>query len=372
MTMYGVYLGRFLKIKRVLFMALGYCLSFSVVHAAVIPPTAGPHTVSFSADQITVKDDTTGYSAVVQVESRLTLGVLVGEPVYTCVAAWKLLSVAAGDDGFDAGLTGAAEGSFGAGKLPPSVLRDITLSDVDIAYPLAPGLPINSSSLFVCDAGIMRAAGSDKPSFNFPSSPLWRELFWNDLTNRHEHPDTAKKRYADMLAAYETRAIQNSNAFSWSGSHANKWGSSVRSASINLWAVKSWLHTVLQEQAETARRKAESVAKDSEVLVDQRGAVNNDSFDTFMTAVYKKEEAKQALANLEHRKIKVPDSARVSREQMMVDFRNSSCADRASLAALNRDWDAGSRMQQTLVGCATPRSAPVYNQGTLKLTPRKY
>lgn len=360
-------------LKNVMLLALACWLLSMPVHAAVIPPTAGPHTVSFSADQLTVRDKSTGYSAVVQVESRLTVGVLVGEPVYTCVASWRLLSVAAGDDGFDAGLTGASEGSFNASSLPPSVLKDVTLYDVDIAYPLAPGLPINSSSMLLCDAGILKAAGSDKPSFNFPSSPMWGELFWDDISDRHEGADRAKELYVEMLSAYEKRATKKRGAFSWGGSQADKWGSSVHSASINLWPVKSWLRKVVRDQAETARREAEVFEQKNTALVDQRGQVADDAFDALMTVVYRKEAAKQTVARFEERPAKKPVRAGVTREQMIADLPNNSCVDRERLAELNRDWEAGARMQETMGSCARARPEPApYKPLGLKLQRVRY
>ncbi|WP_188093550.1 WG repeat-containing protein [Marinobacter salinexigens] len=338
--------------KKVAFLVVGCWLFSTSLSAAVIPPTAGPHTVSFSADQLTVKDSGTGYSAVVQVESRLTVGVLIGEPVFTCVASWKLLSVYAGDDGFDAGLTGSSQGSFSVTKLPASVLNDIVLYDVDIAYPLAPGLAIKNNRLMLCDAGIMKTAGSNKPSFNFPSSPSWSELFWNDISDRYEEPQRAKELYVDMLSAYEERSSEKSGFFSWMSSPADKWPASVQSASINLWAVKSWLRKSVRESAERAQREAEAFEKKKTTLVDRNGKAGDDAFDSFMTAVYQKDKAKRTFAELDQKKATKPDNAAADREKMIASLPNSTCADSESLARINGDWEAGGKMQKALGACA--------------------
>lgn len=363
----------FVSAGNVILLMLGCLLLSTTAQAAVIEPTAGPHTVQFSAEEVMVHDEGSGYSAVVQVESRLTVGMLVGEPVYTCLASWKLLSVAAGDDGFEAELTGASERAFSATRLPPAVLQEITLYDVDLAYPLAPELPIDSSSMFLCDAGILTTAGTGKPSFNFPSSPLWRELFWNALTERHKHPDRAKELYVDMLAAYAQRATENSGSMPSGGLTARTWNSSVHAASINLWPVKRWLGNLLRKKAETARREAEAFEQKNVLLVGQGGKVADDAFDAFMTTVYQKQEANQVVARLDAENTTKPKSAGLTRAQRVSDLPNTSCGSRERLSELNGGWDAGAKMQEIVGGCAISRPESTPNQSFgLKLTPRKY
>lgn len=343
-----------MRYEKIAVLALLACLFSLGAQAAVIPPSAGPHSVYFASEQVTVRDEGTGYSAEIEIKSRLSIGVLIGGPVFTCVASWKLLSVNTGDDAYDAGVLDRS-GPLRLSNIPSSILRSISLYDVEIAYPIEPNWAAVHSAYnhkLFCDAGIMSTAGSDNPSFNFPATRSWHELIWNGNLLKNEKPDEAKSLFVEMLSNYEEFEGKQTGFFSKHFTDVSL--SKVRSASINLWAVRNWLDDLAWKQAQKVRQQAEAREKrvTNADFVTEGGRANDDAFDAFMSTVYQKAEARQTVAKIQKRRTIKPDRTGLDRKQMMAALPNGSCAERGALSRLNGSWDAGEKMLESLGSCA--------------------
>lgn len=350
---------------------LAHCslLASLPVMAGVIPPSTGPFTLSFSSYVTEISDPGTGYSATVDVQSRLTVGVLLGEPVYTCVASWELLSIKAGDDAFNVGLTGSAAGTFSAERVPSSVLSDVAFYDVELSFPLVPALGLRDDGVLLCDAGIMKTAGSGQPSFNVPSSPAWDELIWGEFgTASYLGTVDAKNRYVAMLEAYAHEASRSeSGKGSVAAGGGSAWRSKVRSGSLNLWAVRNWLDGLAREEALSSQRQAALEQREPQ-LISHGGQISDDAFDAFMTAVYRKEEAKQTLAEIDRRRDSAPDRTGLDRAAMIADLASESCVGRDNLAGVGGGWDAGASMHAMIAQCPEAHHSPAPASFGLKLT----
>lgn len=340
-------------------MALFSWLVSMPVTAAVIPPTAGPYSADFVTVEATLKDPDTGYTAVLNLKSRLTVGVLLGEPVYTCVASWELQSVTTNGHATKAGLTGSSKGVLTADQIPQSVLREIALYNVKLAYPLDPSLPLYVHQMLVCDAGIMKAEGAEQPSFNFPSSPSWGKLFWNDMAKESLDRREARDLYAGMLDAYE----KVSPGKRWTSGNSR-----LQKGELNLWAIRNWLDGLARKEVARVEKQAAVYEQRKPVLMTRDERVSDDAFDQYMTMAYKQETARKTITEIDQRKSATPRRTGLDRQALMARLSNESCADREELLKHNGDWNAGAAMQAVMGGCPQ-RVAPPPAQGSgLKLT----
>lgn len=215
--------------------------------------------------------------ASVDINAKLMIYTLWGEPVVYCTANWSF-NKAQTDNTLVTNIKGVS------GNLPREVLDTIVLYDVKINFFTS----LTDNIWVTCDPGYFTKSDDTKLALSMPGSPSWEELFQDngyDLGGREER---AKSHYLELL---ETGKISSQAQHS------------VQTAQIDLHRVRKWLaeqnlKIVEQKQIQTSDRWQER--KDAQLKAqrdDKPIKSSPESIDAFMQylfeAVYRKQRVEE-------------------------------------------------------------------------------
>ncbi|MCK5576618.1 MAG: hypothetical protein KAI28_12440, partial [Sphingomonadales bacterium] len=239
--------------KRVLGVLAAAMLSAGVVSAEA---QAKDVTEKYNIKKMTV-DVGDGWEAVFGMKTAFALSTIMGEPKVMCAGTWE----------FQYALYPSKSWRYDASNLPQSVLDDITLYNVDIAFD-ASALGVSSEyfdpdgqigARVPCDLGVFHKSGSDRPSFNVAGSTPWDKTFLLSIDadfSYLSYLDEGKaKRHMRFLKA-------NGREGTWEDN-----GSWVMNASVNLWPIRQYvLQQEREEAAERWQKKNDELEAEREVV----------------------------------------------------------------------------------------------------------
>ncbi|MCG8379751.1 MAG: WG repeat-containing protein [Proteobacteria bacterium] len=189
-----------------------------------------------------LEDNTNNGKAVINMEGKVNISTLLGEPVVACNAKWSFTNTL--------GQPHIGINNIAISDIPEDILKKVTLKSVKLGFVVS----ALDSSLFAentwyelaCDPGAMEPANSDKPSFTVPGSPAWDKLFYERGSYDGVNKDEA--RFADAATAKQIMTSLLKKGFARDTDSAK-----ILTAKINLRPIKQWL----EEQEKQKNKKQE-------------------------------------------------------------------------------------------------------------------
>ncbi len=232
-----------IKHKMLRFLAIPIAIS-ALLPMAVLAQNKTSAEAEFSRRFLPIGDDD-GDAITIDIQAKVRVSSLFGEPLVNCGAIWDIRSV-------------NSVGGKPIGAVPAEVMKQVRLNIVKLSFPTSRGtfnIPSDGFRL-PCDAGAMANPGSGKYSFNTPGSPQWSKAvaYWGFPYNYV--PESEAKN--SFLRLFE-------HGFATSGFE-------IDSVQIDLNAVKSWLR---EQEREKEKQTAEVAEKtDEEELFDRLAGVD--------------------------------------------------------------------------------------------------
>ncbi|MBT1065451.1 hypothetical protein KJY73_17825 [Bowmanella sp. Y26] len=157
--------------------------------------------------------------AVVDIDAKLAIYTLAGEPVVYCLATWAFKSAKTAVNT----IYGKNASNTAYPRLPQEVENKISLYRLKLKF----HTELTSGNYIECDPGVMGKSASKDISFNVPDSPAWDAVFLNNSLSGHLSGSEAKSYYLRLLkqGGISVNAI-----------------SEVLEAEINLFPAGNWLN----------------------------------------------------------------------------------------------------------------------------------
>ena len=197
-----------------------------------------------------LEDRSSGGTATINMNGRVWVSTLVGEPVIGCNAEWSFWGGVGGEPVITIN-------NRQISGIPREVLDQITLHSVKLGFVTKPldsrMFARNTRHELACDPGAMEKPGG-KPSFTVPGSYSWDEMFY--VRDSYDGNSKSSAQYADKATAKQIMIHLLENGFSTESGSAK-----ILTASLNLGAVVDWLEEkekLAEEKLKEDQKKADA------------------------------------------------------------------------------------------------------------------